>query len=81
MTDWQAFDKQHGHESYRIKFDLLGPWRRWRERKRAEKKRELIAHQEMYYRAVKAEEHRRAEAAQRAKRNPEHQIRSKPNEH
>jgi len=74
MTDWKAFDEQHGHKSYSAKFDLLGPWRRWRERKRAEKKRQLIAHQEAYARACKAEEHRKAELAHKAKRNLEKQI-------
>jgi hypothetical protein len=74
MTDWKAFDKQHGHEKYEAKFDILGPWRRWREKKREEKKRQLIAHQEAYAMMVKAEEHRKAEAVQRARRNVEKQI-------
>jgi hypothetical protein len=71
---WGSFDKQHGHEKHEAKFDLLGPWRRWREKKREEKKRQLIAHQEAYALAIKAEEHRKAEAVQRAKRNVEKQI-------
>jgi hypothetical protein len=71
---WGSFDKQHGHETHEAKFDILGPWRRWRKKKREEKKRQLIAHQEAYARAVKAEEHRKAEMIQKAKRNPEHFI-------
>jgi hypothetical protein len=65
---WKSFDQQHGHETHEAKFDLLGPWRRWREKKREEKKRQLIAHQEAYAMMIKAEEHRKAEAVQRAKR-------------
>jgi hypothetical protein len=65
---WGSFDKQRGHEKHEAKFDLLGPWRRWRQKKREEKKRQLIAHQEAYALAIKAEEHRKAEAVQRAKR-------------
>jgi hypothetical protein len=71
---WGSFDKQHGHEKHEAKFDILGPWRRWREKKWEEKKRQLIAHQEAYALAIKAEEHRKAEAVQRAKRNVEKQI-------
>jgi hypothetical protein len=71
---WGSFDKQRGHEKHEVKFDILGPWRRWREKKREEKKRQLIAHQEAYAMMVKAEEHRKAEAVQRAKRNVEKQI-------
>jgi hypothetical protein len=65
---WKSFDKQHGHEKHEAKFNILGPWRRWREKKREEKKRQLIAHQEAYAMMIKAEEHRKAEAVQRAKR-------------
>lgn len=74
--DWQSFDRRHGHSSFSVSFDILGPIRRWRERRRAEKLRQLIAHQEAYAMAVKAEEHRKAEAVQRVKRNIEHELRA-----
>jgi hypothetical protein len=73
-TDWESFDKRMGHKTYAVSFDILGPFRKWRQKKREEKKRQLIMHQEMYAMAVKAEEHRKAEAIQRAKRNIERDI-------
>jgi hypothetical protein len=72
--DWKSFDKQHKHEAHEVKFDLLGPLRRWLKKRREEKKRQLIAHQEAYALSVKAEEHRKAESLQRAKHNVEKQI-------
>jgi len=61
--------------SLKFKFDILGPYRRWREKKRIEKKRQLIAHQEVYAQTCKAEEHRKAERIQKSKHNMEKQIR------